>query len=751
MPDTHGLPPAAKPQSTGRQRIISSCLTCRRRKVRCDHGHPSCGACMRGNHICTYATDQGLGLTLAAQPSSSGSGRIGKSASVSTRGPRNTDVHSRLDRLELLLEKAVAAKAIATLPPQARDQARQSAESEYPPSSNAGSPSSHGAGISSDAHDGTLLLEDGQSQFVSSLHFALLAEEIQDIKALLGERGEEDADKSKQANPNSLISLLALGQAQAGVTLEALLPRKPEHCDALLDIYFYNFDPMMKVVHKPTVYRKFRSFIREGVPIAFAIFYAATYSLPPKEVEEKFGERKEDLLQRYEQGVEISLARERFLTTSSLEVLQGFVIWLTCITKEDDMGKAWALLGVALRIAMNQGLHRDPSLFPSGSFDCVTTETRRRLWHHIFYLEYRAAECKGQEPNVSDEDFTTLLPTNVDDENLIEGSSLGLSSYEENKFTGVTFPIVRFISIRTMRKIIQSTYRLERRILASGLHGTSGPDPVLELQNLYTQIKIMIDEMKAEHRKYMKFCSPDNAFQRFALGLASLMEWRAFVVFWLRTPRAYRHAVFSNELRNLIFEKSVNMIETLNGAALDADVAQFRWHIGGHASFQAIMHVVSELRNKEFETPDRPRALRALRMFNVLRENKTGQAWIVIKSIIEKILSENGATTTNQTSASYADATAPTQVQDRYISQAGTFSAPLYVNEIPAYAIQQSYAPPSVQVDYPIPSYNYVMGLEGPDMNVDFDWGYWGEPVNLAPPPMEYPMYLNVHPNPANQ
>jgi hypothetical protein len=53
---------------------------------------------------------------------------------------------------------------------------------------------------------------------------------------------------------------------------------------------------------------------------------------------EKFGETKEDLLARYELGVEISLARENYLTTPSLEVLQGLVLWLSCITKEDEMG-----------------------------------------------------------------------------------------------------------------------------------------------------------------------------------------------------------------------------------------------------------------------------------------------------------------------------------------------------------------------------------------------------------------------------
>ena len=49
-------------------------------------------------------------------------------------------------------------------------------EEALSPSSN--SQTSHGGGIASDDGDGTLLLNGGQSQFVSSLHFALLADEV---------------------------------------------------------------------------------------------------------------------------------------------------------------------------------------------------------------------------------------------------------------------------------------------------------------------------------------------------------------------------------------------------------------------------------------------------------------------------------------------------------------------------------------------------------------------------------------------
>jgi hypothetical protein len=335
-----------------------------------------------------YASDGGLDQT--------GSGRIEKTMSTANRnGGRNSDVQSRLDRLELLLERAVSAQS-TPVPISQEGRAKPEREDyhmQLSPSST--SQSSQGAGMSSDNQDGTLLLGEGQSQFVSSLHWSLLAEEvstafvsfesmdtcityrmdrsisstairlnllfshngsdyprriwlsssssslivaqIQDIKALLGDKHE--AEDREVPTPNNLVHLLSLGRARVGVTLQQLLPQSQQHRDELLSTYFSNVDPMVRLTHKPTLLRKLSYLLKEEHPLAFAIFYSAINSLPPSVCLEKFGESREDLLDRYELGVEIGCARETYLTTSSLEVLQGFVLWLTCITKEDNMGK----------------------------------------------------------------------------------------------------------------------------------------------------------------------------------------------------------------------------------------------------------------------------------------------------------------------------------------------------------------------------------------------------------------------------
>jgi hypothetical protein len=53
------------------------------------------------------------------------------------------------------------------------------------------------------------------------------------------------------------------------------------------------------------------------------------------------------------------------------------------------------------------------------------------------------------------------------------------------------------------------------------------------------------------------------------------------------------------------------------------------------------MHILSELRNPLFNAPDRERALRALQMSRVLRENNTAKAWLAVKNMIDKAVTEH--------------------------------------------------------------------------------------------------------------
>jgi hypothetical protein len=98
-----------------------------------------------------------------------------------------------------------------------------------------------------------------------------------------------------------------------------------------------------------------------------------------------------------------------------------------------------------------------------------------------------------------------------------------------------------------------------------------------------------------------------------------------------------------------VLAKSVSLVESLNMMSDDKDAQKFQWHIGGHACFQSIMHIVSELETPEFQAPNhrslRSRALGVLKRTMDTRGREVTPMWNVINRIISNCLAKNAPST----------------------------------------------------------------------------------------------------------
>jgi hypothetical protein len=104
------------------------------------------------------------------------------------------------------------------------------------------------------------------------------------------------------------------------------------------------------------------------------------------------------------------------------------------------------------------------------------------------------------------------------------------------------------------------------------------------------------------------------------------------------------------------------------------------------------MHVLSELRNPLFDTPDRQRALRALQMSRLLRENNGAKAWQAVRNMIDRAIEEHNASSrsNSQSDSSYTSPRRQTnsiQLEDPSNDNVRVFPA---MGAIPSYAIQVS-------------------------------------------------------------
>jgi hypothetical protein len=108
------------------------------------------------------------------------------------------------------------------------------------------------------------------------------------------------------------------------------------------------------------------------------------------------------------------------------------------------------------------------------------------------------------------------------------------------------------------------------------------------------------------------------------------------------------------------------------------------------------MHILSELRNPLFDAPDRQRALRALQMSRILRENNSAKAWQAVKNMIDKAVSEHNLSPRIQTQkhGSYVSPSLTTTtslpMNAASNSNTGVYAA---MDTIPTYAFQNPSRP----------------------------------------------------------
>ena len=106
---------------------------------------------------------------------------------------------------------------------------------------------------------------------------------------------------------------------------------------ALLDIYMYRVDSILKIGHMPALRNLLLSEEREcsdpfdcpsHEALKFSVCFTAICTLSEVEVRKMFMEKKDSIVNRFRLAAEVMLSRAGLLTTSDLTVLQAFVIYL---------------------------------------------------------------------------------------------------------------------------------------------------------------------------------------------------------------------------------------------------------------------------------------------------------------------------------------------------------------------------------------------------------------------------------------
>ncbi|KAM0281219.1 hypothetical protein ACHAQH_003650 [Verticillium albo-atrum] len=444
---------------------LKSCVVCRSRKVRCDKQSP-CSNCRRAGIPCTVASDDRPPRWAR---------RLER---LTTRPPAVQETDSAtgavMDRLRSL-EKMV--KELGGQLEQANSSKSEDGLGRSPDGIGDGSQrhASSAASVTSvQPNMGRLVgQEGGRSQYVGSSFWTRVSDELDALKAdtqgLAG--GDSDISEDETDSPGQTTStreseraasernglLFGLNLGPSTQDLSQFRPM-PSQVPFLVDVFSENVNFCIQIVHLPALKDMIRdmrgknpaSISPSDEALAFAVYYAAVTSMGDEDVASSFGATKAELNYKFRLGLELSLAKADFIRLPSLPLLQAFIIFLCLARRHDSPRYVWMMTGLAVRMALAIGLHRDGTHFAQMS--PYEVEIRRRVWWCLGLLDIRASEDQGTDFTIAHGSFDTRMPLNVDDADL--QPSMLEAPVEREHDTDASFAVASFRTCRVTRQIM---------------------------------------------------------------------------------------------------------------------------------------------------------------------------------------------------------------------------------------------------------------------------------------------------------
>ncbi|KIH87627.1 hypothetical protein SPBR_04611 [Sporothrix brasiliensis 5110] len=599
-----------------RMRGITSCLECRRRKMKCGRTQP-CDHCHKSGRVCIYLGDR-------LDPDSQG---------------KITEIKEKVSSLELQLQKSVVHQRIgggllgSDVPAYSLDPAETGLEISHMVTSDL--IYDHGDENSMDEDDdedeatndmidlGFKVGRMRMTERIGGLNRPRLAEEINVALAskpgtfgfnlnrvgsqrhtssvsqpkastqdgFNGDYGDEGNNMSdsppipdflRPSNDYIPPSSGALfGHLTAVPAVQNLLPSS-WICDFLKNTYFTNVHPIASCLHQPTFEQQFSEFLllvgrgrqprRPRQALVLAVLFSGVVAADEQAIAVQFNVRKIDLVGIVKYGVEASLGMANLLRTTSVEAMQAFVIYLVALCRDEVSRSHSIMVGAAIRMAECMALHRDGSAF---GLTPLETHVRRLIWHQLCFLDIRTCEAQGPRPTIHREDYDTFLPYNCDDDDLtLEADMVPFTS--KQSWASSFLAVLRFEVNEMMRIIWIDRFKLERR------------------KSNLTIVMAKIDKFCHRlNQKYEGYLDDATPIKRYTKLVKELFICRMHVMV-LHPYHSNTSNPLSERLHSSLIQSGIRIIEIGIELETNPEYAQWRWYLGAFMQYQIALLLTTE-------------------------------------------------------------------------------------------------------------------------------------------------------------
>ena len=376
--------------------------------------------------------------------------------------------------------------------------------------------------------------------------------------------------------------------------------------------FIENVNPLSKLVHVPSLQAAIDRAISniEHVPrgfeaLMFAIYSMAVLSLTEKECKDIIGETRKILLPRYVSATKAALSRAKFLSSTSIVVLQALVLHILSIRDVCEPRAVWSLTGVAIRSAEGMGMHLDGTLLGLSPFEA---EIRRRIWWQLRMHNFRAAELSGQAKfrDFELDETTPKKPANVNDSDLYP--AMPQAAAESNKPTEMLWCVFRsdLATFASSQRV--KMHKFGKAMLTSEEYVAM--DDLKIKDDLIKRIEDMVET------KYLRFCDPSQPLQLMTMLGARLST--NLVRFMAHHPRRWAKLdqVPASE-QQLLWSTVIQLLEQYSMMQSTPQLRRFAWNVPYFIQWHAVIHVLDTLR----ADPLHLEAVKAWQLIDALYEN----------------------------------------------------------------------------------------------------------------------------------
>lgn len=202
--------------------------------------------------------------------------------------------------------------------------------------------------------------------------------------------------------------------------LHQSFPRR-EVIDELIQLYFTTFESCYRILHFPSFQAEYQSYIDqpENANGSFALILILLMSVAgvmhsDASVCREIAAKTPSWIHIAQTWLSAPLEKDR-LTLRGIQI--HCLLLLAREVNRIGADLIWISAGSLLRMAMQMGLHQDPSSLGNG-MDLRQMEVRRRLWYTILEMNVQAALDSGMSPMITSQDYNTQPPSDLSDADL---------------------------------------------------------------------------------------------------------------------------------------------------------------------------------------------------------------------------------------------------------------------------------------------------------------------------------------------